>query len=85
MLVLGATKTKKKRTNHKSSNRQLGRLVSVREVRQVIADYMQTEGCSCCQDIDGHKEKTEQLAKMLGVPKYDDGSGYDFYKFRSAH
>ena len=68
----------------KRSPSPLERLVSVYEVRNAIADYMQTEGCSCCQDINGHKKQTERLAKMLGVPKYGDGSGYNFYKYRSV-
>jgi hypothetical protein len=54
-----------------------------KKIRTMIADYMWSEGCSCCQNIDAHKEHTERLAKLLHVPKYSDGSGYDFSKFRS--
>lgn len=53
------------------------------QIRQAIADYMATEGCSCCQDTDGHNEVKKKLAKMLNVPMYSDKSGYDFYKFKS--
>lgn len=52
------------------------------EVRIALADYMRTEGCSCCQDRTGHEAAAERLAKLLKVPKYSDGSGYDFQKFR---
>lgn len=52
-------------------------------VRQVIADYMASEGCSCCQNTKAHKESEEKLAKLLKVPKYRDGSGYDFPKFKT--
>lgn len=48
-----------------------------------IANYMYSEGCTCCQDIDEHAEHTKVLAELLGVPMYEDGSGYDFEKFRT--
>lgn len=53
------------------------------EIRRAVADYMQSEGCSCCQDIDGHREHKKTLAKLLKVPKYNDGSGYDFGRFKT--
>lgn len=52
-----------------------------KELRRLIADYMQSEGCSCCRNDDKHREDKESLAKILNVPKYEDGSGYDFNKF----
>jgi hypothetical protein len=52
-------------------------------VRTAIADYMQSEGCSCCQDVDAHKEHEKKLAELLDVPMYQDGSGYNFPQFRS--
>ncbi|MBX4188235.1 MAG: hypothetical protein KW793_03835 [Candidatus Doudnabacteria bacterium] len=52
-------------------------------LRQAVADYMESEGCSCCQNTIEHKQHTERLAKLLKVPKYADGSGYDFNKFKS--
>lgn len=52
-----------------------------RAIRNAIADYMRTEGCSCCRDIAGHEKNKERIAKLLHVPKYKDGSGYDFNRF----
>lgn len=52
-----------------------------KQVRETIANYMYSEGCSCCQDIDGHKKHSERLAKLLSVPRYKDGSGFDFARF----
>jgi hypothetical protein len=54
-----------------------------KEVRQAIADYMRSEGCSCCQDRDSHIKHKERLAKLLRVSKYSDGSGYDFSKYQT--
>lgn len=55
----------------------------LKEVRQAVADYMRSEGCSCCRSIEAHEKHKERLAKLLRVPKYSDGSGYDFSKFGS--
>lgn len=51
-------------------------------LRRAVADYMQSEGCSCCQNIDAHKLHTARLAKLLRVPAYD-GGGYNFAKFKT--
>lgn len=53
-------------------------------LRQAVADYMRSEGCSCCRNIAAHAENERRLAKLLRVPKYDDGSGYDFGRFQSV-
>jgi len=53
------------------------------QLRQAVADYMRSEGCSCCRDDDKHDEAKARLAALLNVPKYSDGSGYDFYQFCS--
>lgn len=54
-------------------------------LRRAIAEYMASEGCSCCGDYDKHKEDKARLAKMLDVPMYSDGSGYDFGPFRKGY
>lgn len=51
------------------------------KIRNAVADYMRSEGCSCCQNVEAHKKNTQRLAELLNVPKYDDGSGYDFYLY----
>lgn len=53
------------------------------QLREAIANYMSSEGCSCCQDKEKHDEAAEQLAKLLDVEPYDDGSGYNFYQYKS--
>ena len=47
------------------------------EIRQAVAAYMQSEGCSCCRS-ENHDENGERLAVLLGVKKYDDGISYDW-------
>lgn len=54
-----------------------------KELRTAVADYMRAEGCSCCRDTEGHEKAKERIAKLLKVPRYSDGSGYDFSKFRT--
>ena len=55
-----------------------------KEIRNALADYISAEGCSCCRADDAHAAAAERLAKLLHVPKYKDGSGYDFNKFATA-
>lgn len=55
----------------------------IRNVRRAFADYHAAEGCSCCRNIDAHERAAARLARFLEVPKYDDGSGHDFWRFRS--
>lgn len=50
-------------------------------IRQAVADYMWSEGCSCCQNVTAHDEARRILAGLLDVPMYDDASGYDFNQF----
>lgn len=53
------------------------------DIRRLVADYMRSEGCTCCRDTDAHEKHAEALAKALKVQKYSDGSGYDFPRYRS--
>lgn len=54
-----------------------------KKLRKALAEYMWSEGCSCCESTDNHAEHKETLAKLLNVPKYPDGSGYDFDRYRA--
>ena len=56
----------------------------IEKIRQAVADYMYSEGCSCCQNVEAHKKAEAQLASLLNVPAYKDGSGYHFSKFRTV-
>lgn len=55
----------------------------IREIRRALADYMHAEGCSCCRNVEAHEEAASRLAKLLRIPRYDDGDGFNFAKFRT--
>lgn len=55
------------------------------QLRTAVSDYMQSEGCSCCRDIDAHFEHGKKLAQLLKVLMYSDKSGYDFYRFATKY
>lgn len=63
--------------------RALNGLPTLLAVRRAVADYMASEGCSCCRNEEKHEDAARRLAGLLDVPMYDDGSGYDFYQFKS--
>lgn len=53
-----------------------------KQLREAVANYISTKGCGCCEGSDHEKHEAE-LGKLLNVPKYNDGSGYDFYKYKT--
>ena len=55
----------------------------LQKIRQAVANYMYSEGCSCCRNIDSHAEAKEILGKLLRIQKFKDKSGYDFYRYVS--
>jgi hypothetical protein len=54
-----------------------------KQLREAVANYMYSEGCNCCRGND-HDAHAEALAKLLSVKKYSDGSGFDFYSYRTG-
>ena len=58
-------------------------MTNLKKIRQAVADYIRSEGCSCCSDYDLHREHQHILGKLLKVCPYSDGSGYDFSKYRT--
>lgn len=55
----------------------------IAEIRTALADYIATEGCSCCRDNEGHDKAMDRLGKLLRMRKYKDGSGYDHSLYRT--
>lgn len=58
------------------------RVVDLVAVRQAVADYISTEGCSCCQSP-RHDDHKAALAKLLKVRPYSDGSGHNFSPYET--
>lgn len=50
-----------------------------RQVALLFARYLDGEGCGCCEDHD-HDDVQRELGEALGMPRYDDDSGIDYYK-----
>lgn len=57
--------------------------IFIKEVREAVANYIASEGCTWCKNVEAHKENTAKLARLLNVPEYKDHSGYDFSPFRT--
>jgi hypothetical protein len=54
------------------------------ELRRAVADYIGSEGCDCCEGPDHRGAHLDRLAKLLDVPPYADGSGWDFGQFEGG-
>jgi len=54
--------------------------IEIEKIREAVANYMRSEGCSCCEGHN-HAKHREALAKLLDIPKYEDSSGYNFFQF----
>lgn len=59
-------------------------MTKLEKIRQALADYVHSEGCTCCQSIEPHNAALSALAALLNVGPYSDGSGYDLRPFRSS-
>lgn len=60
-----------------AKKRTTQRVVSLIEVRRLVADYIGSEGCDCCRGA-AHPEHQTALAKLLKVKPYSDDSGHNF-------
>jgi hypothetical protein len=52
-------------------------------IRRALADYIASEGCSCCRSTERHEAAMKRLAKLLNIPMYADKSGYDYGRFET--
>ena len=55
---------------------------TLKELRTLVAKYMGSEGCSCCENIEKHVKDNDALARALNVPRFSDDSGNDWGLFR---
>jgi len=65
------------------SESEEGMTHDLQAIRNALADYIGSEGCSCCRNEEAHTEAKKRLAELLEVPLYSDGSGYNFGLFKS--
>ncbi len=54
-----------------------------KELRNALADYIASAGCGCCADREELLKVEDRLGRLLNVHKYTDGSGYNFYVYRT--
>jgi len=50
-------------------------------IRELIANYMRSEGCTCCQDLEEHADVKRRLGELLNCGKYNDEDEYNFYQY----
>ena len=53
------------------------------QLRRFVADLVTSSGCSCCRDDEGWEQAQTNLGKKLDVAPYEDGSGWNWYKYRT--
>ena len=54
-----------------------------RELRKAFADYMASEGCSCCRNEEEHGASEMRIAKLLKMKLYSDDSGIDYARYQA--
>lgn len=54
-------------------------------IRKLVVDLYCASGCSCCRDDEAWKKAGDELAKLLDIPPYKDGSGFNFYKVHDEY
>jgi len=54
------------------------------KIKEQVAKLYCAAGCNCCRNDEEWSEADNTLAEMLGVPKYADGSGNDWYAVKDA-
>lgn len=50
--------------------------------RALVANLYVAAGCNCCRDEKAWQAASDQLGQLLGVPRYEDDSGVDWYAAR---
>jgi hypothetical protein len=57
-------------------------MAALEDIRGLVAKLYCASGCSCCRDDTEWEEASEELGELLDIPKYEDGSGRDWYTVR---
>jgi hypothetical protein len=57
----------------------------IERLRGLVAKLYCAAGCSCCRDDTAWEAASDELAEGFNIPKYEDGSGYDWYSVRDQY
>ena len=52
-----------------------------KEILELIANYMRSEGCTCCQNREEHEDVKRRLGELLDCGKYDGEDEYNFNQY----
>jgi hypothetical protein len=55
----------------------------IKQIRGAVADYIASEGCSCCQSRQPHEAAHARLGELLEIPKDKDGYR-SFWDYRTT-
>ena len=53
-------------------------------IRNAFADFYASEGCGCCGDREAHDIAQKRLGELLQVEPYEDGSGHNFWIYKTV-
>ena len=71
-----------KKTRPKESEAKVSDTERVK-LREIVAEYRRSEGCSCCRRELEHVAAENELARILKPLRYSDDSGWDWTKGQS--
>lgn len=54
------------------------------KLRKTFAELNYATGCGCCGDPEGYDKASTELAKLIEMELYEDGSGPNFPKYRDS-
>jgi hypothetical protein len=64
--------------------RELNEMKKSDKIRLLVVQLYCASGCSCCRDDEEWKRCGDALGRLLDIPPYGDGSGFDFYSVKEA-
>lgn len=56
-------------------------MMNKEQIREQVSNLVRAAGCGCCRNDEEWKQAQTKLADILNIERYDDDSGWDFYKY----
>ena len=50
----------------------------VQKIKQALVQYINSEGCGCCENDDEHEAAEKTLAELFDVPRHSNNLHYDW-------